>query len=390
MAIDFEAEGLLEGLDGKAREARRELLEELAEDGVIARGASPRRRGGPARAAAASSASSTPSGPRYTMRGGRRGGRGSTSSSWPASASALGLPVPDPDEAEFTDERSRGGAALEAHSRDAGVSDEAMLEFARVLGLAMSQVATTNLRMIADGLLQPGDTELDAATRFAAGRAGPDPRGGADARLRLRDATSASRCARTWSAARRSPRGGSQRGRRSPSSFADLVGFTKLGEQIGVEELGAVTGRLGELAQRGREPRGPAREADRRRGDAGLAARPTHCWTPTLALVEAADEEGEGFPLLRAGVATGEALTRGGDWFGRPVNLASRITAVAYPASVLCAADVREAARGRLPLVRRRPPQAEGDRRAREARARAPRRRLSAGAGVIRAALRAN
>ena len=34
MAIDFEREGLLKGTRGKAREARQELLEELAADGV--------------------------------------------------------------------------------------------------------------------------------------------------------------------------------------------------------------------------------------------------------------------------------------------------------------------------------------------------------------------
>ena len=34
MAIDFEGEGLLKGTRGKAREARSELLEELAADGV--------------------------------------------------------------------------------------------------------------------------------------------------------------------------------------------------------------------------------------------------------------------------------------------------------------------------------------------------------------------
>ena len=34
MATDFEAEGLLDGLDGEAREARRRLLEELEASGV--------------------------------------------------------------------------------------------------------------------------------------------------------------------------------------------------------------------------------------------------------------------------------------------------------------------------------------------------------------------
>ena len=54
-----------------------------------------------------------------------------------------------------------------------------------------------------------------------------------------------------------------------------------------------------------------------------------------LGLVESADAEGEQFPQLRAGLAHGPALGRAGDWFGRPVNLASRITAIARPGSVL-------------------------------------------------------
>ena len=43
-------------------------------------------------------------------------------------------------------------------------------------------------------------------------------------------------------------------------------------------------------------------------------------------------------------MARGEALPRGGDWYGHPVNVASRITDVARPSSVLCASEVREAA----------------------------------------------
>jgi adenylate cyclase len=64
-----------------------------------------------------------------------------------------------------------------------------------------------------------------------------------------------------------------------------------------------------------------------------------------LALVDAADKEGEQFPQLRGGVATGPALSRAGDWFGRPVNLANRITQIARPGSVLAEREVREAAR---------------------------------------------
>jgi adenylate cyclase len=63
-----------------------------------------------------------------------------------------------------------------------------------------------------------------------------------------------------------------------------------------------------------------------------------------LKLVEAADAEGESFPQLRAGIASGETLSRAGDWFGHPVNLASRVTTIARPASVLSTDDVQACA----------------------------------------------
>jgi adenylate cyclase len=37
------------------------------------------------------------------------------------------------------------------------------------------------------------------------------------------------------------------------------------------------------------------------------------------------------------------ALPRSGDWYGRPVNLASRITAIARPGSVLASEEVENA-----------------------------------------------
>ena len=54
-----------------------------------------------------------------------------------------------------------------------------------------------------------------------------------------------------------------------------------------------------------------------------------------LALIAAAEAEGEEFPWLRAGLACGPALPQSGDYYGRPVNLASRITGVARPGSVV-------------------------------------------------------
>jgi adenylate cyclase len=65
-----------------------------------------------------------------------------------------------------------------------------------------------------------------------------------------------------------------------------------------------------------------------------------------LALVEAAQKEGADFPELKAGADHGEAIHRAGDWFGSPVNVASRVTAIARPGSVLVTTNVKDAAKG--------------------------------------------
>jgi adenylate cyclase len=46
-------------------------------------------------------------------------------------------------------------------------------------------------------------------------------------------------------------------------------------------------------------------------------------------------------PQLRVGVAYGLAVTRAGDWYGSPVNLASRVTGAAPPGAVLVAESAR-------------------------------------------------
>jgi adenylate cyclase len=62
-----------------------------------------------------------------------------------------------------------------------------------------------------------------------------------------------------------------------------------------------------------------------------------------LTLVEATEAD-EALPQLRAGLSYGPAVSRAGDWFGSPVNLASRVTSVSRPGAVL----VSEAARERI------------------------------------------
>jgi adenylate cyclase len=121
-------------------------------------------------------------------------------------------------------------------------------------------------------------------------------------------------------------------------AFADLVGFTRLGEEIPAEELGDVVGQMESLA---------AGLVDKpvtfvkTIGDAVMlvSPQPDPLIDVALKLVEAE------FPQrIRVGIASGPALERAGDWYGSPVNQASRVTAVARPGSVLTTQSVKHQA----------------------------------------------
>ena len=54
------------------------------------------------------------------------------------------------------------------------------------------------------------------------------------------------------------------------------------------------------------------------------------------------EAEGAEFPALRIGMADGPATTRGGDWFGATVNVASRIAGCAKPGQLLATEALQE------------------------------------------------
>ncbi|MFZ1178901.1 MAG: adenylate/guanylate cyclase domain-containing protein [Mycobacterium sp.] len=123
-------------------------------------------------------------------------------------------------------------------------------------------------------------------------------------------------------------------------AFADLVGFTRLGEAISAEELGQLASRLAHLA---RDVTVPPVRFIKSIGDAVMfvCPDPVPLLDVVLKLVDAVDTDND-FPRLRAGVASGMAVSRAGDWFGSPVNVASRVTGVARPGAVLVADSVWE------------------------------------------------
>jgi adenylate cyclase len=213
---------------------------------------------------------------------------------------------------------------------------------ARTIGMGTARIAEANRELIIRTLMQPGDTERDLALRFAAAAEHMLPVFEPTLLYALR--------AHLLEQIRRDVIGEAdlEAGEMGATAevavcFADLVGFTKLGEEVPTEELGLIAGRLDELATAVAEP--PVRLV-KLIGDAAMLVSTDAgpMVEAALRMVEAADQEGAEFPRLRAGIAYGSALARTGDYYGRPVNLASRLTAIARPGSVLVDAAAKDAA----------------------------------------------
>ena len=337
-SIDFEAEGLLDGLEGRQREERLVLLRKLVAEGVplselrrtTASGTivylpADRVIVSPERYTAAEVVSLTGIEDEFLARIRR----------------AIGLPIPDSDEAVFTEAEVETIKQIHI-ARAAGISDEELLDLLRVLGRGLSQVAEVLREVPLKLVLQAGMSEAELAQEFAlaAEQLYPlvDPLVSNVLALHMRHATQST----VVSELERS--GGQLPGSREIGvAFADLVGFTRLGEEVPPDELGRLAVRLEALAS---EVASPPVKLVKTIGDAAMltSPEPDALLGATLSLIDAADAEGEDFPQLRAGAAVGQALPRAGDWYGHPVNLASRITQVARPGSVLADRDLREAA----------------------------------------------
>ena len=339
MAIDFAAEGLLDGLDDDARAARAELLGVLEEEGVSVEDMRSAANDGRLMFLLAERA--VGGAPRYSARE-VADRTGLPLERLTALRRAQGLPVPDPDASVFSDtdlDAARNAIAFE----EAGVGFEQQLAVVRVLGRGLGQAAEAMRSTVLELVLQPGASEAELARSYGKEVEKLLPLVGPALdqilRIHLRQMV------RTEAISAAERMEGSLPGARQVSvAFADLVGFTRLGEEVAPDELSRVADRLAELT--GDTLRGDVRLV-KTIGDAAMltAPEPGELLDVVLDLVAAADGEGEDFPQLRAGVASGEALSRAGDWYGRPVNLASRLTAIARPGSVLATREVRDAVR---------------------------------------------
>lgn len=337
--IDFAAEGLLDGLEDGARTERLELLQWLVDEHGATLEELKR---------------TNETGVLLLIGAGRAlgGGVANLSARDVAEQSGLDLDlleqlrraqgfagIEDPDARIFgqVDVESARNAAMYL---EAGLTPQQILTTARVLGRGLAQTANQMRQMVFEMSLEAGATERDLAATYAAVAENLVPMLGPMLEQLLRLHLRQTLRAETVTAAERE-RGDVPGARPVFVAFADLVGFTRLGEELTPEALDQVAEQLDRLAD---DAIKPGVRVVKTLGDAVMlvAEDAQPLLESAFALVAAAEAQGENFPQLRAGLAYGPAVLRAGDWFGHPVNLASRVTAAARAGSVLVTEEVHD------------------------------------------------
>src|SRR4051812_46438491 len=225
--MDWEAEGLLDGCaDDAAREARRALLDKLHADGVSLDAL--RQAVAEQRLALLPVERLLSSEARYTARE-LAEKSGLDLDFFEAQRRALGLAVPPTDERLYGDndvELARMGTQYRA----AGLPDEDALEVQRVLGRGMARYAESIRTLVGQTFLEAGTDENELATRLEAVSKHLLPLAGPWLEyvfsLHMREALRQEVVTAEQLAT------GQIGGRECAVAFADLVGFTELGETI--------------------------------------------------------------------------------------------------------------------------------------------------------------
>ena len=335
--MDWDAEGLLDGLDAQAREARRALLDELHDDKGVPVDAL-RQAVEQDRLVLLPIELALMSAPHHTL------AEVSAQSGVPeehiaAFWRAMGLALTDAGAARFSDEDLEAARRTRLYL-DAGLPTEDILGVLRIMSSSIERSAEAARGVFARNLLRPGDTEAELARRFGEMTQVLVPLVVQDLeyllRLHLREFARHDMVGLAELDSGRLPDT-----QEVAVAFADIVGFTELGESLPDAELGVIAERLADLTLE--RIRSPVRLV-KTIGDAVMLvstqARPLVELLLELVEVVEADEQ---MPRLRAGATWGLAYPRFGDWYGGTVNLASRVAGRARPGSVLVTTPLRDA-----------------------------------------------
>jgi adenylate cyclase len=251
----------------------------------------------------------------------------------------LGYPVPRPGEAAFTEidvEILREIGRLVAEDV---TSARLVMQMSRVIGSAMARVASAQVDVL-------------AARSVAAPGAGPtvddelsDERIVVSARALLPIVPTV--LTASW---RRHLQGAIRRrlsiaeagtGQLGVVGFADLVGFTALSQEVADDELASIVDRFEHLAFDVVTAHGG--RVVKMIGDEVMFTVDTPVAAAEIGLALAEHARGaDELSDLRVGMAYGPLLERESDLYGAVVNLASRITAIAFPGTIVVGRSMHE------------------------------------------------
>lgn len=334
--MDWDREGLLEGLDGAQRDARRRLLDDLHSEGISVEEL--RRAVAEDRLALLPVERRLLAPPRFTAEQ-AAGEAGLDVETFVALGRAIGQPMEAADAVAYGDDDVEAARRVAAYIQ-AGLPRDEILELVRVMSSSVGRSAEGIRTMFGRAFLRAGDTEEDLGLRYAQMAEALLPVLVKDfdflMRVQLREYTRSDAIGiaeRTTGAFADS----------TPVAvgFVDLVGFTALGEEIDEVALSGVADRLTSLAHHFVKP--PVRLV-KTIGDAVMfvSLQPRELLEVLLDLLEAVEGD-ESLPALRGGAAWGPAVARYGDWYGSTVNLAARVAARARSGSILVSDSLGEA-----------------------------------------------
>jgi adenylate cyclase len=261
---------------------------------------------------------------------------------------ALGFPEPRHHEKVFSDTDLEMLASVVAFIDDTSVDAGLALQMSRVIGSSMERVANSQVDAIegrGDGLPLDGLDEHDRRAILEAVDTEAVRRGAELLPMMPKVMEFTWRRHLASTARRRRLRVAQLSAPGVCVGFADLVGFTSQTQQLDERELADVVTRFEAIAydvvQRG------GGRVVKMIGDEVMfvAETPKAGADIALGLAEAFRND-ENLSDVRVGLAFGSVLEREGDVYGHTVNLASRITSVAYPGAVVVGEHMYEALAG--------------------------------------------
>jgi adenylate cyclase len=251
----------------------------------------------------------------------------------------LGYPVPRPGELAFTETDVAILGELGRLMEDNTATADLLVQMSRVIGSAMARVASAQVDVISarvSGSPQRGAVAgmevTDEQIVESAGALLPIVPGVLEATWR-RHLLAAIRRRLSLVETGQGPVGA--------VGFADLVGYTAISQQVDDDELAAIVDQFEQLAFDAVTEYGG--RVVKMIGDEVMFTVESPAAAAEIALALAEGTRGtDDLSELRVGMAYGPLLERESDLYGPTVNLASRVTAVAFPGTIVVGAALRD------------------------------------------------